>query len=143
MRSLYLSWMFKKNLSSFQMLRWSIDVIFVLDLDKISCIEPFVLLRIILRIFWDTRILQIDRAYYIIESKLTVCMYFFIPIKSTIINDENKIELTLTTDLDALLHQVFRPPIFCISQLIRILNALYASFLACDNAIFSRLVFFL
>ena len=70
-------------------------------------------------------------------------MHFFIAIIPTIINDEDEIELTLTADLDALLNQIFRPSVFGISQLIRILDALYASLLACDYALFCWLALFL
>ena len=70
-------------------------------------------------------------------------MYFFVPIEPSIVNDEDNVELTLTANLDALLHQVLCPSIFGIPQLIRILDALYASLLTCDYALFCRLAFIL
>ena len=68
-------------------------------------------------------------------------MYFFVPIEPSIVNDEDNVELTLTANLDALLHQVLCPSIFGIPQLIRILDALYASLLAVrDHTLFCLLI---
>ena len=54
-------------------------------------------------------------------------MDFLIPVEPPIKDNENNIELALAADLNTLLYKVLSSPVFSISQLVRILDALETS----------------